>query len=50
MKCDFALEDGHHRSSKMWYCRLYATMMLQHLFAWDMPLTHPLQTALQTAA
>ena len=50
MKNDFGLEDGHHRSSKMWYCRLYATMMLQHLFAWELPFTPVLQTALLAAA
>ena len=36
-KIDFKLEDGRHRSSKMWYCRLYHILMLQHLDAWDMP-------------
>ena len=36
-KIDYKLEDGRHRSSKMWYCRLYAIMMLQHLDAWKMP-------------
>ena len=36
-KIDYKLEDGRHRSSKMWYCRLYATKMLQHLDAWKMP-------------
>lgn len=50
MKNDFNLEDGHHRSSKMWYCRLYATMMLQHLFAWDLPFTPALQAALLASA
>ncbi len=38
LKEDLHLEDGHHRSSKMWYCRLYASMMLQHFLAWDLPL------------
>lgn len=33
-KVDYLLEGGRHRSSKMWYCRLYCTMMLQHLDAW----------------
>ena len=33
----YKLEDGRHRSSKMWYCRLYGIMMLQHLDAWEMP-------------
>ena len=36
-KLDFKLEDGRHRSTKMWYCRLYHILMLQHLDAWDMP-------------
>ena len=36
-KIDYKLEDGRHRSSKMWYCRLYAIIMLQHLDAWKMP-------------
>jgi hypothetical protein len=34
-KEDYKLEDGKHRSSKMWYCRLYGIMMLQHLDAWE---------------
>lgn len=36
-KYDFLLESGRHRSTKMWYCRLYHIMMLQHLDAWDLP-------------
>lgn len=36
-KIDFKLEDGRHRSTKMWYCRLYNILMLQHLDAWDLP-------------
>ena len=36
-KIDFKLEDGRHRSTKMWYCRLYQILMLQHLDAWDLP-------------
>jgi len=36
-KQDYKLEGGKHRSSKMWYCRLYGIMMLQHLDAWEMP-------------
>ena len=36
-KYDFLLENGRHRSSKMWYCRLYNIMMLQHLDAWNLP-------------
>ena len=38
LKVDFLLENGKHRSTKMWYCRLYCIMMLQHLSAWDLPL------------
>ena len=33
-KDDYLLESGRHRSSKMWYCRLYCIMMCQHLDAW----------------
>ena len=37
-KCvHFKLEDGRHRSTKMWYCRLYLILMLQHLDDWDLP-------------
>ena len=50
LKIDFALEAGRHRSSKMWYCRLYATMMLQHLSAWQIPSTHTLRSALLAVA
>ncbi len=32
-KADYKLEDGRYRSSKMWYCRLFAIMMCQHLDA-----------------
>lgn len=45
-KEDYKLEDGKHRSTKMWYCRLYAIMMLQHLDAWEMPPTKELQKLL----
>lgn len=49
-KIDFKLEDGKHRSSKMWYCRLYHILMLQHLDAWDLPYESTLQKLiLQTA-
>ena len=34
-KDDYNLEDGRHRSTKMWYCRLYCIMMCQHLDAWS---------------
>ncbi len=36
-KLDYKLEDGRHRSTKMWYCRLYHILMLQHLDAWNLP-------------
>ena len=36
-KIDFQLESGRHRSTKMWYCRLYHILMLQYLDAWDLP-------------
>ena len=42
-KLDFKLEDGRHHSTKMWYCRLYHIMMLQHLDAWDSPYESTLQ-------
>lgn len=41
-KVDYKLEGGRHRSTKMWYCRLYGIMMLQHLDAWEMPPTEEL--------
>ena len=34
-KIDYKLESGKHRSTKMWYCRLFAIMMCQHLDAWN---------------
>ena len=33
-KIDYKLEAGRHRSSKMWYVRLYGIMMCQHMDAW----------------
>ena len=42
-KIDFKLESGRHRSTKMWYCRLYHILMLQHLDAWDLPFESTLQ-------
>ena len=38
IKIDFKLEDGKHRSSQMWYFRLYCIMMCQHLNAWSLPM------------
>ena len=40
-KIDFKLESGRHRSTKMWYCRLYHILMLQHLDAWNLPFEFP---------
>ena len=45
-KMDYKLEDGRYRSSKMWYCRLFAIMMCQHLDAWDLPKTPHLKDVL----
>ena len=45
-KNDYLLEAGKHRSTKMWYCRLYAIMMLQHLDAWEMPSVEDFQKSL----
>ena len=49
-KLDFKLEDGRHRSTKMWYCRLYHILMLQHLDAWDLPFESPLRKLILNAA
>ncbi|MFQ7355290.1 MAG: hypothetical protein ACLROG_11370 [Coprococcus phoceensis] len=45
-KEDYKLEYGRHRSTKMWYCRLYGIMMLQHLDAWEMPSVETFQKSL----
>ena len=45
-KEDYKLEDGRHRFTKMWYCRLYGIMMLQHLDAWEMPSAEAFQESL----
>ncbi len=33
-KVDYQLEAGRHRSTKMWYIRVYCIMMCQHIDAW----------------
>ena len=33
-KIDYKLESGRHRSTKMWYVRVYGIMICQHLDAW----------------
>ena len=50
VKIDFELESGRHRSTKMWYCRLYHIMMLQHLDAWDLPFESTLRKLVLNAA
>lgn len=49
-KIDFKLEDGRHRSTKMWYCRLYQILMLQHLDAWDLPFESTLRKLILNVA
>ena len=49
-KIDYKLEDGRHRSSKMWYCRLFAIMMCQHLDAWALPKSSRLKDLFEKAA
>lgn len=49
-KIDYKLEDGRHRSSKMWYCRLFAIMMCQHLDAWALPKSSRLKDLFDRAA
>lgn len=49
-KIDYKLEDGKLRSTKMWYCRLYHILMLQHLGAWDMPFESSLRKSILQAA
>ena len=50
IKVDFQIENGSHRSSKMWYCRLYCILMLQHLNAWGLPNNSPLRKIVVQAA
>ena len=49
-KIDYKLEDGRYRSSMMWYCRLFAIMMCQHLDAWNLPKSSPLKELFDQAA
>lgn len=49
-KINYKLEDGNYRSSMMWYCRLFAIMMCQHLDAWALPKTSPLRDFFEQAA
>ena len=34
-KIDYKLESGRHRSTKMWYVRIYGIMICQHMDAWS---------------
>ena len=49
-KIDFKLEDGRHRSTKMWYCHLYHILMLQHMDAWDLPFESTLRKLILNVA
>lgn len=49
-KIDYKLEDGRYRSSMMWYCRLFAIMMCQHLDAWTLPKTSRLKDLFEQTA
>lgn len=49
-KIDYKLEDGRYRSSMMWYCRLFAIMMCQHLDAWNLSKSSPLKDLFEQAA
>ena len=49
-KVDYKLEDGRHRSTKLWYCRLFAIMMCQHLDAWALPKSSHLKDLFEQAA
>ena len=49
-KIDYKLEDGRYRSSMMWYCRLFAIMMCQHLDAWTLPKTSQLKELFEQVA
>jgi len=49
-KIDFLIENGRHRSSKMWCCRLFCIAMCQHLDAWDLPDRFTLIESLKQAA
>ena len=49
-KIGYKLEDGRHRSTKMWYCRLFTIMMCQHLDAWALPKASRLKDLFEQAA
>lgn len=45
-KEDYKSENSWHRSTKMWYCRLYGILILQHLDACEMPSVEAFQELL----
>lgn len=49
IKIDYSLEQGHHRCSRYWYCRLYCIMMCIHMDAWELS-ENALEQALEQAA
>ena len=49
-KVDYHLEAGRHRSTKMWYIRLYGIMMCQHIDAWYLHLKDTLDLQKQLTA
>lgn len=49
-KLDYKLEDGRYRPSMMWYFRLFAIMMCQHLDAWTLPKSSRLKELFDQAA
>ena len=49
-KIDYKLEDGRYRSSMMWYSRLIAIMMCQHLDAWNLSKSSLLKDLFEQAA
>lgn len=50
IKCDYKLEDGNYRSSKVWYCRLFIIMMQIHHDAWQLSETEPFEADWSLAA
>jgi hypothetical protein len=50
IKIDYQLENGKYRSSREWYCRLFAILMCLHLDAWTLPLGSSLKSSLLQVA
>ena len=49
IKNDYQLENGKYRSSREWYCRLFAILMCIHLDAWALPQNNLKNSLLQAA-